>query len=209
MTTLLTCERAILSLRAPRLGFYPGTFDPFTHGHLAVVEAALAGHVDHLVICPHSQNPAKRPSDMRHRLSLIQLMLAHSAVVGRVSIWDPAFLEGGLWTQRFLDLTKALADAGTEACIVMGDDGVHDGYWPRLRHLSHVVFQRISDLASVKQILCGPLTYLPPPHPALPSSTQARAAIAAGGRFHGFADVHDYITAHGMYGARLPFWSPV
>jgi cytidyltransferase-like protein len=201
MTTLLTSEREILSLRVPRLGFCGGTFDPFTHGHLAVVEAALAGHVDHLVICPHSKNPAKRPSEMRHRINLIQLMVAHSAAANRVSICDPACLEEGTWGQQFLDLAKRLADAGTESRIVVGDDGVNDKYWPPLRQLPHVVFQRTSDLTAVRRILGGPLTYLPPPHPSLPSSTKARALVASGRRYHGFADVHDYIARHRLYGA--------
>jgi len=201
MTKILTSETQVLSLPGRRLGFYQGTFDPFTHGHLAVVETSLATSVDHLVICPHSNNPAKRPSPMEHRLSLMDLMASHSPVGDRVSICDPGFLQEGTWSQRFLDLVQALSQDRRQALVVAGDDGITQSYWRPIRSLPHVVFQRAAGLAAVRSVIDGLLTFLPPPHPALPSSTEARRLISAGQRYHAFEDVHAYILAHRMYGS--------
>jgi pantetheine-phosphate adenylyltransferase len=43
----------------PRIGVYPGTFDPITNGHMDVIERAL-GIVDHLVVAV-ARNAGKGP----------------------------------------------------------------------------------------------------------------------------------------------------
>ncbi|SMF63945.1 Phosphopantetheine adenylyltransferase [Tistlia consotensis] len=47
------------SERAPRIGVYPGTFDPITLGHLDIIKRA-SGLVDHLVVAV-ARNAGKNP----------------------------------------------------------------------------------------------------------------------------------------------------
>ena len=49
----------MITAAKPRIGVYPGTFDPITNGHMDVVQRAL-GIVDHLIVAV-ARNAGKGP----------------------------------------------------------------------------------------------------------------------------------------------------
>jgi pantetheine-phosphate adenylyltransferase len=55
----------------PRVAVYPGTFDPFTNGHLSIIKRGLQVF-DHLVVAV-ANNPAKSPLfNVKERMDLIR-----------------------------------------------------------------------------------------------------------------------------------------
>lgn len=59
----------------PRIGIYPGTFDPITKGHLHIIQRCL-GLVDHLIVAV-ATNPNKKPMfKLADRLSMVETDLA-------------------------------------------------------------------------------------------------------------------------------------
>jgi pantetheine-phosphate adenylyltransferase len=55
----------------PRIGLYPGTFDPITKGHLHIIKRA-SHLVDHLIIAV-AENPGKGPLfSLEERLDMVQ-----------------------------------------------------------------------------------------------------------------------------------------
>ena len=58
---------AMTPRKSPRIGVYPGTFDPITNGHMDVIERALT-IVDHLVVAV-ARNAGKGPIILDRRTS--------------------------------------------------------------------------------------------------------------------------------------------
>ena len=64
-----------MATRSPRIGVYPGTFDPITHGHMDIISRATKV-VDHLIIAV-AANAGKKPLfDTEERVALVQDELA-------------------------------------------------------------------------------------------------------------------------------------
>lgn len=79
---LVTGRRLMLD---PRRGFYPGTFDPITFGHLDVIERA-ATLFDHLVVGV-AVNAEKHPLlSLAQRLEIVQSEVKHLPHGGRISV---------------------------------------------------------------------------------------------------------------------------
>ncbi|MGH7260009.1 MAG: pantetheine-phosphate adenylyltransferase [Nitrospiraceae bacterium] len=66
-----------------KIGVYPGTFDPVTHGHTDIIARSL--HVFNKVIVAVAPNPTKRPLfDLAERVKMVKLVtkgLPHVEVV--------------------------------------------------------------------------------------------------------------------------------
>jgi pantetheine-phosphate adenylyltransferase len=68
-----------------RIGIYPGTFDPITHGHMDIIRRALRV-VDRLIIGV-AQDSAKDPIfDMKTRAALIREDIARLPEAGRIEV---------------------------------------------------------------------------------------------------------------------------
>jgi pantetheine-phosphate adenylyltransferase len=73
-------------LPRPRVALYPGTFDPFTNGHLDIVERALRLFDELIVVVAHSGRKQTLLTT-EERVSLIQDILSDYGNV-RVVSWD-------------------------------------------------------------------------------------------------------------------------
>lgn len=65
-----------------KIGIYPGTFDPITHGHTDIITRSL--RVFDKVVVAVAPNPAKHPLfDLAERLDMVQLVLKD---IGQVEV---------------------------------------------------------------------------------------------------------------------------
>jgi pantetheine-phosphate adenylyltransferase len=78
-------KKAGVAERKPRIGLYPGTFDPVTLGHLDIIKRAVK-LVDHLVIGV-ATNASKTPLfTLKERLEMLRHETAPLAGAGRATI---------------------------------------------------------------------------------------------------------------------------
>jgi pantetheine-phosphate adenylyltransferase len=57
-----------------KIGIYPGTFDPITHGHTDIITRSL--RVFDRVVVAVAPNPAKHPLfDMAERVDMVKLVM--------------------------------------------------------------------------------------------------------------------------------------
>ncbi len=179
-----------------RIAFYGGTFDPFHPGHVRVMEAALADHVDHVVVCPHSHSPSKSPAPINDRIQVAALVLEDSRFRASVSISSPGLIHG-LQNDRFLKIASGILETGREVWILAGRDSVGSGYFPELGKLPHLVHLRDRTGMPADGTLQGPVVTIP--CRSTLSSSSIREALSQGGR-HPSEPAHTYITAKGLYG---------
>ncbi|MDF7673704.1 pantetheine-phosphate adenylyltransferase [Acetobacteraceae bacterium ESL0709] len=69
----------------PRIGFYPGTFDPVTFGHLDVIDRAAA-IFDHLVVGVAVNEDKKPFLTLEERIMLVRQEVARLPHGGRISV---------------------------------------------------------------------------------------------------------------------------
>ncbi len=100
----------------PRIGVYPGTFDPITNGHLDIIVRAMKV-VDRLVVAV-AENAGKRPLfDAAERVAL---------VVGEVETLEPEELRERIEVKPFANLLMDFAANSGAQCIVRGLRAVSD-----------------------------------------------------------------------------------
>jgi pantetheine-phosphate adenylyltransferase len=81
----VAAKKAGVAERKPRIGLYPGTFDPVTLGHLDIIKRAVK-LVDHLVIGV-ATNASKTPLfTLKERLEMLRHETAPLAGDGRATI---------------------------------------------------------------------------------------------------------------------------
>jgi pantetheine-phosphate adenylyltransferase len=71
--------------RAPRIGLYPGMFDPVTLGHLDIIQRAVK-LVDHLVIGIAAKSPKAPMFTLKERTKMLERETAAYAGDGRATI---------------------------------------------------------------------------------------------------------------------------
>ena len=100
---------------SPRIGVYPGTFDPITNGHLDIVVRATKV-VDRLVVAV-AENAGKRPLfDPAGRAALVS---------GEAASLEPA-LRDRIEVRRFANLLMDFAASMGAQCIIRGLRAVSD-----------------------------------------------------------------------------------
>ncbi|WP_432800318.1 pantetheine-phosphate adenylyltransferase [Poriferisphaera sp. WC338] len=83
----------------PKIGLFPGTFDPITNGHLDVIQRGQR-HFDKLVIAI-GENPAKKPLfSTPERLDIIQSLINEQL--------DPSIVELQTYTGLTVDFAKQI-----------------------------------------------------------------------------------------------------
>lgn len=59
-----------------RLGVYPGSFDPVTHGHIDIITRSLRAAVDHVIVAVATVSEKKHLLSQKLRLSLLEDVIA-------------------------------------------------------------------------------------------------------------------------------------
>lgn len=104
--------------QARRIAIFPGTFDPFTNGHLASAQAVLDSGKADLVILTPGGNPLKSPMPSSIRLSLIDAALSEHAKIAYP--YGPTLGLGdssanlSAWIKQVNPEAKVLAVMGTD-----------------------------------------------------------------------------------------------
>jgi nicotinate-nucleotide adenylyltransferase len=209
------------------VGLFGGSFDPVHAGHLHAARAALAAFdLDRVVFVPAAQSPHKlgrRMAGGAERLAMLELAIRGEP---RFSTSDLELRRGGAsyTIDTVRELPSILGEApDVDLYLIVGSDNLPGlSTWRSaselLRRVQPIVVHRDGEpemlLDAIERAFGAELTakvragYLRLP-PVVASSTALRGALpalAADGFASGAAEldplVHDYIRAHGLYGAQ-------
>lgn len=189
---------------APRtIALFGGSFNPPHAAHQLVALYVLETQaVDELWFAPTYVHPlAKQLGSYAHRVAMCELAAAPLGPRVRVSrVEEELAQRPGFVASRTLDLIEHLRAGGDRVRLVIGSDILHEtDKWHR--------WDEVVRLAP--PIVVGRTGHAPPPGvtvtgvemPAI-SSTEIRAALAAGGEAAGGLlprEVLRYIARHGLY----------
>lgn len=217
-------------MRPRRLALFGGSFDPPHLGHVAMVQAVLAGgHADWVLVAP-ALHPPHKPgvalASFPHRLAMLRLAMAALAGAEVVAIEN---VPGGQPSYTIVTLARLAAQhPGDELLLLIGGDSLRQLHtwhraaelvarWPVLTYPRPGVAITAAELSQhwpeatarrlAETVLVGPANPV--------SATALRAALAAPDAQPQLADllppgVGEYIRTHGLYrvAAAETGWSP-
>lgn len=202
--------------RYERVAFFPGTFDPFTLSHKAIVqEIAAMGYEVYLAVDEFSWSKNSLPPLQRARIVKMSTAELHHIHLMPdslcVNLANPADL------QR---LNRVFA--GREVAVVVGDDVVSNAsayrapYRPGcIAEQNHIVFRRrgknLAEVEDACRIITGKILHLElPPHLEEISSSRIRENVDADLDISNMTDplVQEYIYRQGLY-LREPRFKPL
>ncbi len=102
---------------------FGGSFDPFHHGHGAVIRALLK-HCQHVLIVPCGERTDKALSKPQLRLAMLEAGLK-SLSISEVSVIDWEIKEGHIYTRTLMQRLRASYPHDT-LYFVAGSDLIHD-----------------------------------------------------------------------------------